>query len=69
MNNPAANPETGAETSSTEYASVGDLVSALKRASAAHGEHEARIGVADPDWPEWYAAYMVAEHHGTDLPE
>src|SRR4051794_32858264 len=45
----------------TTYASVGDLVDALRRAAAAHGEHEKRIGEADANWPEWYAAYMVAE--------
>ncbi|MDH2415974.1 VOC family protein [Nocardioides sp. CER19] len=56
------------ETSSTEYASVSDLVGALKRAAAAHGEHEARTGEEDANWPEWYAAYMVAENHGTELP-
>jgi catechol 2,3-dioxygenase-like lactoylglutathione lyase family enzyme len=52
----------------TSYSSVSDLVAALQRAAAAHGEHEARTGVADPDWPEWYAAYMVAERAGTELP-
>jgi predicted enzyme related to lactoylglutathione lyase len=57
------------ETSATEYASLNDLIGALKRAAAAHGEHEARIGAEDPDWPEWYAAYMVAENHGTELPQ
>jgi catechol 2,3-dioxygenase-like lactoylglutathione lyase family enzyme len=56
------------DTSATEYSSHSDLVGALKRAAAAHGEHEARTGEADPDWPEWYAAYMVAENHGTELP-
>ena len=52
----------------TTYTSTGDLVSALKRAAAAHGEHEKRIGAADPDWPEWYVAYMVAERAGETLP-
>jgi catechol 2,3-dioxygenase-like lactoylglutathione lyase family enzyme len=33
------------------------------------GEHEKRIGAADPDWPDWYAAYMVAEQAGTELPQ
>jgi hypothetical protein len=40
----------------------------MRRASAAHGEHEKRIGHADPDWPDWYARYMVAEQAGTELP-
>ena len=53
----------------TAFASVNDLASALRRAEAAHGEHEKRIGKADPNWPDWYAAYMVAEQAGTGLPE
>ena len=52
----------------TTFASVADLASAMRRASAAHGEHEKRIGAADPNWPDWYAAYMVAEQAGTELP-
>ena len=52
----------------TSFASTEDLASALRRAAAAHGEHEKRIGAADPDWPDWYAAYMVAEQAGTELP-
>jgi hypothetical protein len=41
---------------------------AMRRASVAHREHEQRIGAADPDWPDWYAGYMVAEQAGTELP-
>ncbi len=53
----------------TTFTSQAQLASALRRASAAHGEHETRIGVADPKgWPEWYAAYLVAEQAGTRLP-
>jgi catechol 2,3-dioxygenase-like lactoylglutathione lyase family enzyme len=52
----------------TTFASPGDLASALRRAEAAHGEHEKRIGKADANWPDWYAAYMVAEEAGADLP-
>jgi catechol 2,3-dioxygenase-like lactoylglutathione lyase family enzyme len=52
----------------TTFASASDLASALRRAEAAHGEHEKRIGAADPNWPDWYAAYMVAEQAGTGLP-
>jgi catechol 2,3-dioxygenase-like lactoylglutathione lyase family enzyme len=35
-----------------------------------HGVHEAADlgGVRDEQWPQWYAAYMVAEPHRTDLP-
>jgi len=53
----------------TAFGSAGDLTQALKRASAAHGKHEARIGKADPDWPEWYAEYMVKEQSGEELPQ
>ncbi len=52
----------------TTFASANDLANAMRRASAAHGEHEKRIGAADPNWPDWYAAYMVAEQAGTELP-
>jgi hypothetical protein len=52
----------------TAFASTTDLEGALRRAAAAHGEHETRIGEADENWPEWYAAYMVAEYAGTELP-
>jgi hypothetical protein len=52
----------------TTFASTLDLAGALRRAAAAHGEHEARIGAEDPDWPDWYADYMVREQAGTELP-
>ena len=52
----------------TTFGSASDLASAMRRASAAHGEHEKRIGAADPNWPDWYAAYMVAEQAGEELP-
>ncbi len=60
----------------TGYASAADLEAALQRAEAAHREHEKRAGRAhlfhrsdqDENWLDWYAAYMVAEQAGTDLP-
>jgi catechol 2,3-dioxygenase-like lactoylglutathione lyase family enzyme len=52
----------------TSFASANDLASALRRASAAHGQHEKLIGAADPNWPDWYAEYIVAEQAGTKLP-
>jgi catechol 2,3-dioxygenase-like lactoylglutathione lyase family enzyme len=52
----------------TSFGSASDLASAMRRASAAHGEHEKRTGEADPNWPDWYAEYMVAEQAGTELP-
>ena len=52
----------------TTFASTADLASALRRAEAAHGQHEKRTGQRDENWPDWYAAYMVAEQAGTELP-
>jgi catechol 2,3-dioxygenase-like lactoylglutathione lyase family enzyme len=52
----------------TTYASIGDLASALRRAEAAHGEHEKRTGVRDENWPDWYSDYMVREQTGQPLP-
>ena len=57
------------EQAGTSFASANDLSSALRRAEAAHGEHEKRIGHADANWPDWYAAYMVAEQAGGKLPQ
>ena len=53
----------------TSFGSVTDLISALRRAEAAHGEHEKRTGVRDENWADWYAAYMAAEQAGTELPQ
>jgi catechol 2,3-dioxygenase-like lactoylglutathione lyase family enzyme len=52
----------------TTYASVYDLSQALRRAEAAHGQHEARTGQRDQNWPDWYAEYMVREQSGEELP-
>jgi catechol 2,3-dioxygenase-like lactoylglutathione lyase family enzyme len=57
------------DASVTSFSSARDLAEAMRRASVAHGEHEKRIGEADPDWPDWYAAYMAAEQAGTELPK
>ncbi|HTS35767.1 MAG TPA: VOC family protein [Candidatus Solibacter sp.] len=53
----------------TSYASASDLQSALIRAATAHGQHEARIGQRDEQWPVWYAQYMVSEQAGTEPPK
>jgi catechol 2,3-dioxygenase-like lactoylglutathione lyase family enzyme len=54
----------------TSFASTADLAGALRRAEAAHVEHQKRTGRdQDEDWPAWYAAYLVAEQAGMDLPE
>ncbi|WP_436249729.1 VOC family protein [Mesorhizobium amorphae] len=53
----------------TTFTSSADLAAALRRAAAAHGEHEKRTGgQRDENWPDWYAEYMVAEQAGTPLP-
>ncbi|MEV4804317.1 hypothetical protein AB0K18_30300 [Nonomuraea sp. NPDC049421] len=52
----------------TTFTSASDLAAALRRAAAAHGEHEARTGAEDPDWPDWYADYLVGGRAGSDLP-
>jgi catechol 2,3-dioxygenase-like lactoylglutathione lyase family enzyme len=52
----------------TTYPSAAGLAQAMRRASVAYGQHEARIGHADPDWPDWYAEYMVREQAGEELP-
>jgi catechol 2,3-dioxygenase-like lactoylglutathione lyase family enzyme len=53
----------------TTFASANDLASAFRRAEAAHGEHEKRLGQRDANWADWYAAYMVAEQSGKELPQ
>jgi catechol 2,3-dioxygenase-like lactoylglutathione lyase family enzyme len=57
------------DSATTTFASANDLASALRRAAAAHGQHEARIGQADKNWREWYAEYMVREQSGKELPQ
>src|SRR5271154_6239059 len=57
------------DSAATTFASASDLANAMRRAEAAHGEHEKRIGAADANWPDWYASYMVAEEAGTELPK
>src|SRR5450432_2775515 len=54
----------------TTFTSSSELATALRRAEAAHGEHEKRTGgQRDANWPEWYAAYMIAEQSGKELPQ
>ena len=58
------------DSAATSFGSASDLASAFRRAEAAHGEHEKRTGgQRDENWPEWYAAYMVAEQSGGELPQ
>jgi catechol 2,3-dioxygenase-like lactoylglutathione lyase family enzyme len=54
----------------TTFASVADVAGALRRAAAAHGEHEKRNGGQhDVNWPDWYAEYIVREQAGQELPQ
>jgi catechol 2,3-dioxygenase-like lactoylglutathione lyase family enzyme len=52
----------------TSFTSSTELATALRRASAAHGEHEERTGGHDANWPDWYAEYIVREQAGKELP-
>jgi catechol 2,3-dioxygenase-like lactoylglutathione lyase family enzyme len=57
------------DANATSFASASDLASAMRRASAAHGEHETRMGgQRDENWPDWYAEYIVREQAGEELP-
>jgi catechol 2,3-dioxygenase-like lactoylglutathione lyase family enzyme len=57
------------DSAATTFASVSDLANAMRRAEAAHGEHEKRLGSRDDNWPDWYATYMIAEQSGGELPK
>jgi catechol 2,3-dioxygenase-like lactoylglutathione lyase family enzyme len=52
----------------TTFTSSTELAAALRRAAAAHGEHEKRTGQHDANWPDWYAEYIVKEQAGKELP-
>jgi catechol 2,3-dioxygenase-like lactoylglutathione lyase family enzyme len=56
------------DTGVTSFGSAGDLADAMRRAEAAHGEHEKRLGQRDENWSDWYAEYMVSEQTGEELP-
>ena len=57
------------DSGATSFSSASDLAGALRRAAAAHGVHEQQIGKPDPNWPDWYAEYMVREQTGEELPQ
>jgi hypothetical protein len=57
------------DSAATSFSSASDLASALRRAEAAHGEHERRTGQRDANWPDWYAEYVAAEQSGKGLPQ
>ena len=57
------------DSAATSFGSTNDLASAFRRAEAAHGEYEKRMGgQRDSNWADWYAGYMVAEQSGKELP-
>lgn len=52
------------------FSSASELADAMRRAAAAHGEHEKRNGKHDTaGWPDWYAEYLIREQAGKPLPE
>jgi len=57
------------DSSAILFTSEQDLAGALRRAAAAHGDHEKRTGQHDVHWPDWYAAYLAAELTGAKLPD
>lgn len=52
----------------TTFKSLAALSAALRRAEAAHGEHEKRTGQKDANWPDWYAQYIISEQAKVPLP-
>ena len=52
----------------TTYESVSELADALRRASAAHGKHEERIGKADPIGRTGTPSTWCASSAGDELP-
>jgi hypothetical protein len=56
------------EADNTTFTSSTELAAALRRAAAAHGEHEKRTCQQDANWPDWYAEYIVREQAGKQLP-
>jgi catechol 2,3-dioxygenase-like lactoylglutathione lyase family enzyme len=57
------------DTHNTAFASAEELAGALRRAAAAHGEHEKALGRHDENWPDWYAGFIVREQAGAPFPE
>jgi catechol 2,3-dioxygenase-like lactoylglutathione lyase family enzyme len=56
-------------TDEARFTSSTELAAALRRAAAAHGEHEKRTGQQDANWPDWYADYIMREQTGKPLPQ
>jgi hypothetical protein len=48
-----------------------ELAELLRAAEKAHGAYEAQLGHPDPDWPTWYAAFILRqlqERAGAETP-
>jgi catechol 2,3-dioxygenase-like lactoylglutathione lyase family enzyme len=58
----------GRMAANTTFNSAAELAATLRRAAAAHGEHEKRTGEHDVNWADWYAEYIVREQAGEPLP-
>lgn len=56
------------EADGTTFGSASALAAALRRAEAAHAQHEKRIGRRDDNWADWYADYIVRDQGGKELP-
>jgi hypothetical protein len=52
--------ETGGERRVTaEHLTIDRLADLLRATELEHGAYEKELGAADPDWPAWYAQYIV----------
>jgi predicted enzyme related to lactoylglutathione lyase len=51
-----------------EFTLTSELARALRRAAAAHDEHERPTTQQEIDWADWYAEYIHAEQTGKPLP-
>jgi catechol 2,3-dioxygenase-like lactoylglutathione lyase family enzyme len=49
----------------TTFTSAAELARAMRRAEAAHGEYEKKLGHRDEAWADWYADYIMREQTGT----
>ena len=57
------------DSATTGFASANDLAGALRRAEAAHGEHEKRAGQREENWPRVVCCVHSGEQAGKELPQ
>ena len=57
------------DSAATTFASANDLADAMRRAVGRARRTREAYRRGDPNWPDWYAKYMVAEQAGTELPK